>query len=122
MERLQISARGSPGRCVYCKGDVDIAERAACAACLAVHHRDCFEIDACCAACGQSEVLVRQDGPIEATEPRVAPHANEQWVVVRPLLAKPQQPRRRKMDWRRFFLIMFGFVGVVLLLALLGGF
>jgi hypothetical protein len=36
-----------------------VEERAACAACLAVHHGDCWARDAKCAACGAHEILTR---------------------------------------------------------------
>ena len=38
------------GRCAYCHDDVAVEDRAACAACLAVHHEECWEDR--CAACG----------------------------------------------------------------------
>jgi len=48
-EEQQIHVRSGPGRCAYCHDSVPERERVACAACLAVHHADCWE--GRCASC-----------------------------------------------------------------------
>ncbi len=59
MADLQVFQRAQPGRCAYCKDAVELSQRAACAACLAVHHEGCWSEHGRCAACGVEEVLRR---------------------------------------------------------------
>jgi hypothetical protein len=60
---LPIALRGcGAGRCAYCHDDVAVEDRAACAACLAVHHEECWE--GRCAACGAA-LSLRLGGSFE---------------------------------------------------------
>jgi hypothetical protein len=54
--RRTVALRGcGVGRCAYCHDVVAIDDRAACAACLAVHHEECWE--GRCAACSAALAL-----------------------------------------------------------------
>ena len=53
-ERSRVHVQGSPTRCAYCHDSVEVEERTACKACVAVHHIDCWRQDRCCAACGST--------------------------------------------------------------------
>jgi hypothetical protein len=63
--RAVVALRGcGAGRCAYCHDDVVVEDRAACAACLAVHHEECWE--GRCAACGAA-IALRLRGSSEAS-------------------------------------------------------
>ncbi len=65
-ERLQIAT--TAGRCPYCHDSVPVAERAACAACLAPHHQECWREQGACAACGDARALVPEVGAAGADD------------------------------------------------------
>lgn len=87
-ESVKVDVRGGPSRCAYCHGDVAIEERAACAACFAAHHVECWRADGRCATCRATIVLARDDAAKLA--PRYAP------------LVPPIEPRAGSRDAGRF--------------------
>jgi len=68
VERERVKVRSGPGRCAYCHDAVEAAERVACATCLAVHHADCWEADARCAACAEATPLVPREETADASD------------------------------------------------------
>ncbi|MDC3379378.1 hypothetical protein OAX78_03755 [Planctomycetota bacterium] len=62
MEATQeIQIRTSLGRCPYCHDRVEVSDRSACMNCLAAHHRECWQDNGSCAACGGREALLPFD-------------------------------------------------------------
>ncbi|MEZ6185746.1 MAG: hypothetical protein R3F62_12145 [Planctomycetota bacterium] len=57
--RVEVSSL----RCPFCHEKVALAERCACAECLAVHHAACWEEHPRCAACAGAHVLVLSQAP-----------------------------------------------------------
>jgi len=57
---LQVTV--SSLRCPYCHDKVELAQRCACAECLAAHHLDCWAEHPQCASCGSEEQLVPARG------------------------------------------------------------
>jgi hypothetical protein len=61
------------GRCAYCHDDVAVEDRAACAACLALHHEECW--DGRCAACAACLALRQRGSSGPSARPEAGPRA-----------------------------------------------
>lgn len=58
----EVQVNVSSLRCPYCHDKVELAQRCACAECLAAHHLDCWAEHPQCASCGSEEQLVPARG------------------------------------------------------------
>lgn len=89
------------GRCPYCHDTVEqVAERAACAHCLAVHHQACWREHGSCAACGQDEPLL----PPEATPAELQARGVQEPSAGGPFVDRDQAQRTldvtsAELDW-----------------------
>jgi hypothetical protein len=72
VSEARVDVKGKPGRCAYCHDDVAVEERTACAACLAVHHTECWSQDRKCASCGEQRVLAAPSAAPESLDARTA--------------------------------------------------
>src|SRR5579871_4463817 len=63
--RRESAGTSGPTRCPFCHADIAIEseEWVACAACLARHHRECWEEAGACSSCGD-------EARVENTKPR----------------------------------------------------
>ncbi len=61
--QARVEVRGSPQRCPYCHDECSPSENdAVCHACLARHHRSCWEESGRCASCSGARALVIEPG------------------------------------------------------------
>jgi hypothetical protein len=70
-------------KCPFCHDEVAVADRAVCAACLAVHHLECWTEHGACSACAGEQVLTMQTKQKDKLGARIEQLADDDAIVRR---------------------------------------